>query len=55
MFSVKQKRKIAEAVQKILRDTEHMELPDTEIQFLLHVRGKEGWSYADILNNGAVK
>ena len=54
MFSVKQKRKIAEAVQKILRATNHPELPAGEISFHLHVNGAEGWSWADIKNNGAV-
>jgi len=53
MFSVKQKRRISEAVQKILRETLHPELPDSEIQFLLHVNGAEDWSWADIKNNGA--
>ena len=33
MFSVRQKREIAEKVQKILRETNHPELPDGEIQF----------------------
>jgi len=56
MFSVKQKRQISEAVQKILRDTSHPELPkDTEIPFHLHVKGAESWSWADIRNNGAVE
>ena len=54
MFSVSQKRAISEAVQKLLRDTNHPELPDTEIQFNLHVKGAEPWSWADIRNNGAV-
>ena len=54
MFSVKQKREIADAVQKILRETNHPELPAGEIQFHLHVAGTEGWSWADIQNNGAV-
>jgi hypothetical protein len=54
MFSVQQKRDISEAVQKILRDTNHPELPKGEIQFLLHVEGAESWSWADIRNNGAV-
>lgn len=54
MFSVKQKRDIAEAVQKILRSTEHPELPkDREIAFHLHVLGAEEWSFADIRNNAA--
>lgn len=55
MFSVQQKRDISEAVQKILRATNHPELPKDEIQFLLHVDGAEDWSWADIRNNGAVK
>jgi hypothetical protein len=54
MFSVRQKREIADAVQKILRDTGHPELPDGEIEFHLHVRGGQLWSWADIRNNGAV-
>ena len=54
MFSVRQKREIADAVQKILRDTGHPELPEGEIKFLLHVDGPESWSWADIRNNGSV-
>ena len=54
MFSIRQKREIAEAVQKILRATDHPELPKTDIQFSLHVEGAESWSWADIRNNGAV-
>jgi len=55
MFSVKQKREISEKVQRILRDTKHPELPDTEIQFKLHVDGDESWSWADIENNGVIE
>jgi len=54
MFSVKQKRQIADAVQQILRETNHPELPAGEINFHLHVDGAESWSWADIKNNGAV-
>jgi hypothetical protein len=54
MFSVDQKRKIADVVQKVLRETKHPELPEGEISFLLHVQGAELWSWADIRNNGAV-
>lgn len=55
MFSVQQKRDISDAVQKILRATNHAELPATgEISFLLHIDGAESWSWADIRNNGAV-
>ncbi len=54
MFSMEQKRHIANEVQRILRETDHVELPTTEIQFSLHVEGAESWSWADIRNNGAV-
>jgi len=54
MFSVRQKRDIADKVQAILRETNHPELPDGEINFSLHVAGAEDWSWADIRNNGAV-
>lgn len=54
MFSVRQKRAIAEAVQKILRETNHPELPTSEIQFLLRVEGAENWSWAEIRNNSDV-
>ena len=54
MFSVRQKRKISEAVQRILRETNHPELPQGEITFQLFVRGAEDWSWADIRNNEAV-
>lgn len=54
MFSVRQKRAIAEAIQEILRETENPELPQGEIKFSLHVAGKHSWSWADIRNNGAV-
>jgi hypothetical protein len=55
MFSVAQKRNIAEAVQSILRDTKHLEPPLGEISFNLHVDGLESWSWADIKNNEACK
>jgi len=55
MFSVQQKRDISTSVQRILRATNHPELPTTgEISFRLNVDGAESWSYANIQNNGAV-
>ena len=54
MFSVRQKRKIADELQKILRGTNHFELPKGEIYFELYVRGNRPWSWANIKNNGAV-
>ena len=53
MFSVNQKRSISDKIQELLRETGHPELPDTEIQFSIHVKGAEDWSWADITNNGA--
>ena len=55
MFSVRQKREIANKVQALLRETNHPELPEGEIEFSLHVRGADPtWSWADIRNNEAV-
>ena len=54
MFSVKQKREIADKVQKALRATNHPELPSGEIKFRLYVDGTDVWSYAKIENNGDV-
>lgn len=54
MFSIREKRLIAEKVQAVLRETRHPELPEGEIQFRLIVQGAESWSFADIRNNGAV-
>lgn len=55
MFSVAQKRQISSEIQRILRDTNHPELPESgEIKFRLHVNGAESWSWADIQNNMAV-
>lgn len=54
MFSIKQKREISDKIQQILRQTNHPELPITEIQFHLHIKGAEEWSWADIKNNSAV-
>lgn len=54
MFSVRQKREISDKIQQILRETNHPELPEGEIQFLLHVDGAGLWSWADIKNNGSV-
>lgn len=55
MFSVRQKREIADAVQQVLRATNHPELPTGEIQFHLRVEGAASWSWAEIKNNGAVQ
>jgi len=54
VFSIRQKREIADKIQAILRETNHPELPVGEIQFHLHVYGAESWSWADIRNNGSI-
>lgn len=54
MFSVQQKRDISEAIQKVLKNTNHPELPEGEIQFELSVLGAESWSWAKIRNNGVI-
>jgi hypothetical protein len=54
MFSVAQKRAISDAVQRVLRATDHPELPEGEINFELFVEGAEAWSWARIQNNGRV-
>ena len=55
MFSVREKRLIADKIQELLRSTNHPELPDEEIQFEIFIRGKTNMSWAKIKNNGAVK
>lgn len=54
MFSVRQKRQISEKIQKILRDTNHPELPEGEIQFYIRVKGAHTFSWAEIKNNGQI-
>lgn len=55
MFSVRQKREISDNIQRIIRETNHPELPKGEISFQLHIDGAENWSWADIKNNGAIQ
>jgi len=54
MFSPELKRKISAQIQQLLASLDHFELPEGEIQFLLHVDGTENWSWANIKNNNAV-
>lgn len=51
MFSPKLKAEIAAKVQAILQETGHDELPEGEVEFLLHVDGAEDWSWANIRNS----
>lgn len=55
MFSLRQKREIADNVQRILRETGHPELPEGEINFSLYVVGVDAESWANIRNNGRVQ
>jgi hypothetical protein len=52
MFSIAQKRDIADKIQSILRETNHPELPEGEITFRIFIEGNEPWSWANITNNG---
>lgn len=51
MFSVAQKRHIAEVLEKTLLELQHPEMPTSKPSFSLHVDGAESWSFADIRPN----
>ena len=51
MFSVKEKRKIAEEIEKLLLNLDHPEMPKDKPVFKLRVDGKESWSWAEIEPN----
>ena len=51
MFSFEEKHKIAQVVENVIREINHPEMDNNNIQFQLHVEGKEGWSWADITEN----
>ncbi len=53
MFSTEQKQEIAAKVQHAIRQTLNGDLPVGEVNFILHVDGAEGWSWANIRNNSA--
>lgn len=48
MFSLEEKKKIAEVVERVLLEIDHPEMPKEKPDFKLHVKGKEDWSWADI-------
>jgi len=54
MFSKREKREISDKIQKILRETNHPELPEGNIKFHIHIQGRELWSWADIEDNESV-
>jgi hypothetical protein len=51
MFSVTEKRAIAAAIEKVLLDLKHPEMPIEKPKFKIHIDGKESWSWADIEPN----
>lgn len=51
MFSLNQKRIIAQKVEEVLLSFNHPEMPTEKPEFHLHVKGKESWSWADIEPN----
>jgi hypothetical protein len=53
MFSPQQKKDIAEKVQHAIQQTLNDELPEGEVNFILHVDGAEDLSWANIRNSSA--
>lgn len=51
MFSIKEKQKLAEKIEKLLLDLHHPEMPKGKPMFELTVQGKEPWSFASIKPN----
>ena len=51
MFSLEEKKKIAAAIENVLLEIDHPEMPKEKPEFKLHVDGKESWSWADIVPN----
>ena len=51
MFSMNQKKEIAQKVEAILLSYNHPEMPTEKPEFRLSVRGKENWSWAEIEPN----
>jgi len=51
MFSVIEKKYIADSIEKILLELNHPEMPKDKLKFTLQVDGKESWSWADIEPN----
>lgn len=51
MFSMAEKKKIAEAVEKVILSLNHPEMTTEKVDFTLHVVGKEEWNYAEIFPN----
>ena len=54
MFSPEEKKKIAKEVERILLSFGNPEMPKEKPYFELHVKGEEGWSWADIKPNWCI-
>lgn len=48
MFSPAEKQFIARELEGILLSLNHPEMPNSHVNFKLHIDGKEVWSWADI-------
>ena len=51
MFSVKEKQHIAKVIERALLELKHPEMPKERPDFVLNVKGKETWSWAQIEPN----
>jgi len=51
MFSMEQKKEIAQKVEELLLSFNHTEMPTEKPQFTLNIAGKESWSWAVIEPN----
>lgn len=51
MIKPKIKQEISDFIQEILQEVDDDELPKGEISFILHIDGREGWSWANIRND----
>lgn len=51
MFSMEEKKLIAQKIEELLLSLDHPEMPKEKPKFSLHVDGKESWSWADIEPN----
>lgn len=55
MFTTKEKHKISQAVERVLLEINHPEMPKEKLNFTLHVVGKELPSWAEIVPNWKFK
>lgn len=51
MFSVAEKKLIAQKLEELILSLKHPEMPTEKPNFTLHIYGKEPWSFADISPN----